>query len=344
MSRQRAVTVLVSAAVGVVLADSALILATSSAPLPTFAVAILRVAAVVGVRRLLLLGPFAGPCAKLLMYAAALFAVFGSKLVWSVHDWLWLSDCETATDLALVLNLVDRVFAAVIAALILSAILLASHIDRCEIERRPSAWSVALLAGLAFAFLFVLSQEYLRRLGIKAWCTALTNDALPSPFRLTNEVVSGFEEEIVFTGIPVALLAFSRWPAIAAAVAVNVLARTALHLYYTEQATTLWWAGWVTIWSGAALIIALLASRRAISMGMPVSLCVLAYTVTTAATHSLSNLIGVGGSWLIACGLITAVVVCMALPKRRNPLWWLEDRVKAANRRTEVAPALKRHQ
>lgn len=327
MSRQRAVAVLLSAAVCAVLADTAVILAIFSRDaLPALAIAILRVAAVVVVRRLLVLELYAGSGAKLLMYTAALVAVFGSKLVWSLYDWVWPAACEVPTGLAPALDLLDRILAAAIAALILSAILVASRNNRCEVERRPRAWSVALIAGLAFAFLFLLGQEYLRRLGIEPWCDALTNDALPTPFRLANEMVSGFEEEIVFTGIPVALLAFSRWPALAAAVAVNVLARSTLHLYYTQPATTLWWVGWVAIWSGAALIVALLAGRQAISMGMPVARFVLAYTVTTAATHSLCNLVGPGGNWLLACGLMVAVVVCMTLPKRRNALWWLEGR------------------
>ncbi|MFV8161371.1 hypothetical protein ACNQVK_04520 [Mycobacterium sp. 134] len=331
MSRQRAVAVLLGAAIGVVLVDTVLLLAISSRdPLPAFAIAILRVAAVVMVRRLLVFELFAGSGAKLLMYAAALFAVFGSKLTWSVHDWLWPAACRALSGIAPALDLLDRILAAAIAALILSAILVASRSNQCQVDRPPRAWSVALIAGLAFAFLFLLGQEYLRRLGIEPWCDALTNDALPSPFRLANEVVSGFEEEIVLTGIPLALLAFSRWPAMAAAVAVNVLARSTLHLYYTEQATTLWWVGWVAIWSGAALMVALLVGRQAISMGMSVTRCVLAYTVTTAATHSLTNLVGPGGTWLLTCGLTVAVVVCMTLLKRRNPLWWLEGRNEAA--------------
>ncbi len=319
--------VLLGAAIGVVLVDTVLLLAISSRdPLAALAIAVLRVAAVAVVRRLLILELFAGAGAKLLMYAAALCAVFGSKLTWSVVDWLWPAACKAPTVLAPALDPLDRILAAAIAALILSAILVATRINQCEVDRRPRAWSVALIAGLAFAFPFLLGQEYLRRLGIEPWCDALTNDALPSPFRLANEVVSGFEEEIAFTGIPVALLAFSRWPALAAAVAVNVLARSILHLYYTEQATSLWWVGWVAIWSGAVLIVALLAGRQAISMGMPVDRFVVAYTVTAAATHSVSNLVGVAGNWLLACGLMVAVVVCVTLPKRRNPLWWLEGR------------------
>jgi hypothetical protein len=192
MGRQQAVTVLVSAAVGVVLGGSALILATSSAPLlPALAVAILRVAAVVGVRRLLVLGPFAGPGAKLLMYAAALFAVFGSKLVWSLHDWVWRSNCEKPTDLALVLNLVDRILAAMIAALILSAILIASRVDRCEVERRLCAWSVGLVSGWVFSFSFMIGQVYLAHFEIRPWCTALTNSALPVASQIAMSAVSG---------------------------------------------------------------------------------------------------------------------------------------------------------
>lgn len=329
MSRQRAVTVLVSAAVGVVLADSALILATSSAPLQAVAVAILRVAAVVGVRRLLLLGPFAGTGAKLLMYAAALFAVFGSKLVWSLHDWVWRSNCETPADLARVVEPVDRILAAMIAALILSAILVASRIDRCEVERQPRAWSVGLVSGWVFSLSFVIGQVYLTHFEIRPWCTALTNSALPVPSQLANAAVSGFEEELVFTGIPVALFALSRWSAMASAVALNVLARSILHLYYTEQAATLWWVGWVGIWSGAALIIALLVTRLAQSRGMSAAGCVLAYALTTAATHSLFNLVGLGVKLLVICGLTTVIIGCrLVLPKRRNPLWWLEARTR----------------
>lgn len=325
MSRQQAVAALLSAAACAVLADTAVILAASSrGPLPAVAVAILRIAAVVAVRRLLVSELFAGAGAKLLMYAAALFAVYGAKLIWSVYDWVWPATCEAPTDLSPALGLLDRILEAAIAALILAAILVASRSNQCEVDRRPRAWSVALLAGLAFAFLFLISQRYLHHFEVKPWCHFITNDALPTASRIANQVVSGFEEELVFTGIPVALLAFSRWPAMAAAVAVNVLARTTLHLYYTQPATTLWWVGWVTIWSGAVLVVALLASRRAISMGMPVTRCVVAYAVTTAATHSLSNLVGEGGNWLLACGLMVAVVACMALPKRRNPLWWVE--------------------
>jgi hypothetical protein len=147
--------------------------------------------------------------------------------------------------------------------------------------------------------------------------------------QIAMSAVSGFEEELVFTGIPVALFALSRWPAMTAAVALNVLARSILHLYYTEHATTLWWVGWVGIWSGAALVIGLLVTRLAQSRGMPAARCVLSYALTTAAAHSLFNLVGFGVELLVVGGLTVVIIGCgLVLPKRRNPLWWLEARTR----------------
>lgn len=268
-----------------------------------------------------------GDVVKVLAYTAGLFAVFGPAMVGGVIKWVRLPDCRDASNAIASggFDVVDRVLTAVIAGLVLAALLHAREKQENEpVSRVPSVWSVALLAAMLVFFCNFASTSYRLVASVKPWCEGITGSALPSGVGTAVSVVSGFQEELAFTGFALALFLSSRWRTVAVVVAINVLCRFVLHLYYADHHSVGWWLGWVVIWSGGGLVTAVAVGRQALNRGMPTTSLVAAYSISTAVAHSAYNL-SPAILKLITWPFLLAVSMMLVGDGSRpwHALWWL---------------------
>ncbi|ORX18551.1 hypothetical protein AWC31_14745 [Mycolicibacterium wolinskyi] len=280
-----------------------------------------------------------GDGVKVLAYTGGLFAVFGPALVAGVINWVRRPDCVDAPNAIASggFDVVDRVLVAVIAGLVLAALL---HVrekqENEQVSRVPSRSSVALLAAVLLFGCNFAGTSYRLVASVEPWCQRITGSALPSGVGTAVDVVSGFQEELAFTGFALALFLSSRWRTVAVVVAINVLCRFVLHLYYADHHSVWWWLGWVVIWSGGGLVAAVAVGRQALSRGMPFTSLVAAYSIGTAIAHSAYNLSTALGRF-IAMPVLLAVVVMLVGDGSRpwHALWWLQ-RPTAPRQRTEI--------
>ncbi|OMC51899.1 hypothetical protein A5742_17305 [Mycolicibacterium fortuitum] len=264
---------------------------------------------------------------KILAYTGGLFAVFGPAMVGGVIKWVRLPDCADASNAIASggLDVVDRLLTAVIAGLVLAALLHARVKQENEsVFHVPSGWSVALLAVMFAFFCNFASLSYRLVASVEPWCEGITGSALPSGVGTAVSVVSGFQEEFAFTGFALALFLSSRWHTLGVVVAINMLCRFVLHMYYADHQSVWWWLGWVVIWSGGGLVAAIAVGRQALNRSMPTTSLVAAYSIGAAVAHSAYNLSPaimklIGGPVLLA-------VVMMLVGDGSRPwhaLWWL---------------------
>lgn len=323
-------TALMATALGVLVVQAALFLVQiGGGPVLAWAVVAAQVGAFaatwVAVRRIL--RGAGGDVVKVLAYTAGLFAVFGPAMVGGVIKWVRLPDCRDASNAIASggFDVVDRVLTAVIAGLVLAALLHAREKQENEpVSRVPSVWSVALLAAMLVFFCNFASTSYRLVASVKPWCEGITGSALPSGVGTAVSVVSGFQEELAFTGFALALFLSSRWRTVAVVVAINVLCRFVLHLYYADHHSVGWWLGWVVIWSGGGLVTAVAVGRQALNRGMPTTSLVAAYSISTAVAHSAYNL-SPAILKLITWPFLLAVSMMLVGDGSRpwHALWWL---------------------
>lgn len=268
-----------------------------------------------------------GDGVKVLAYTAGLFAVFGPAMVAGVIKWVWPLKCSDAPS-AIASNgfdVVDRVLTAVIAGLVLAALLHAREKPENEpVSRVPSGWSVAFLAATFVFFCNFASTSYRLVATVEPWCEGITGSALPSGVGTAVSVVSGFQEELAFTGFALALFLSSRRRTLAVVVAINVLCRFVLHLYYADHHSVWWWLGWVVIWSGGGLVAAVAVGRKALSRSMSATSLVSVYSIGAAVAHSAYNLSP--GIFRFIAGPVLLAVVMMLVGDGSRPwhaLWWL---------------------
>lgn len=265
-------------------------------------------------------------------YAYALVVVFGSAAVAGARNWIWLPTCDGRLVQSLFVQqmvVVDRGFAAAIGAVIVWACCRAAPPPaRPAPARVPGVWSIATLATFSFPLCFIAAEVYIHLVGAQHWCHQLTADALPPAIQFWTFVASGFEEELTFTGAALVLLLGARKPQLFAVLAVNIAARMSLHLYYADHRTVLLWLGWIVIWSGGGLMVAMAVGRYAMAHGLSRPRFAVIWAVSTACAHSLSNMFGMGGRLVLLLATLLVMAVCaveMAWrgPRARNMFWWL---------------------
>lgn len=278
---------------------------------------------------------------KVLAYTAGLFAVFGPAMVAGVVKWIWPLKCSDAPS-AIASNgfdVVDRVLTAVIAGLVLAALLhVRAKPENEPVSRVPSGWSVAFLAATFVFFCNFASTTYRLVATVEPWCEGITGSALPSGVGTAVSVVSGFQEELALTGFALALFLSSRWHTVAIAVAINVLCRFVLHLYYADHHSVWWWLGWVVIWSGGGLVAAIAVGRKALNRSMPTTSLVAAYAIGTAAAHSAYNLSPAIFRFIAGPVLLAVVVMLVGDGSRPwHALWWLAPAQEQRSKEPQIA-------
>ncbi|WP_048895796.1 hypothetical protein [Mycolicibacterium conceptionense] len=282
-----------------------------------------------------------GDGVKVLVYTAGLFAVFGPAMVAGVINWVWPLKCSDAPSAIASsgFDVVDRVLAAIIAGLVLAALLHPREKQGNEPGSRvPSGWSVAFLAAMFVFFCNFASTSYRLVASVEPWCEAITGSALPSGVGTAVAVVSGFQEELAFTGFALALFLSSRWRTLAVVVAINVLGRFVLHLYYADYHSVWWWLGWVVIWSGGGLVAAVAVGRKALSRSMPTTSLIAVYSIGTAVAHSAYNLSP--AIFRFIAGPVLLAVVMMFVGDGSRPwhaLWWLAPAQQRRSKEPQIA-------
>ncbi|MEE3755356.1 hypothetical protein [Mycobacterium intracellulare] len=82
------------------------------------------------------------------------------------------------------------------------------------------------------------------------------------------------------------------------------------------------------MWSGAGLLVALVVGRYAIAQGLSRPRFAVAWSVSAACAHSLTNMHDLGGALLLLLATALVMAACavemsMRGPRSRNMLWWL---------------------
>jgi hypothetical protein len=104
------------------------------------------------------------------------------------------------------------------------------------------------------------------------------------------DLMAGPQEEIVFTGIALLLLAGCGWRLQCAAIAASAAARGSLHLYYADHRTVWAWMLWAAVWSGGGLLLAFIASRIADQVNIGRRFFAIIYTAGIVVAQSLCDM------------------------------------------------------
>ncbi|GAA1083237.1 hypothetical protein [Tsukamurella spumae] len=340
------------------------------------ALALLAVAAVAG---LLARG---GPARGLLLYVAALVAVGAPSFVAMVRLVILDPACSTMGAFSTRGELVDRGLTVLLASLLFGAAATALYGgagtsgDRAtSTVRRRLRRGVLLVGGAMFAYQTARFASYFIEAAADAipgaWtsCVRATASGISDlPLTVGIDLVSGFEEEIAFTGI--ALLVLGRAPRARSAAqfaVVGALLRAVMHFYYTVEAP--WWSflsviAWTLAWSGLTLLGCYLVLRLTQAWTVP---AVAAVTLGAATAHSVMNLdngsvaiatalsdqghAAAGGAFIVALALLIggpplAVVVCGVGPlicssaSRERAMRALRAEVSAPARPAELGGAI----
>ncbi|WP_168991358.1 hypothetical protein [Mycobacterium attenuatum] len=240
--------------------------------------------------------PHASAGLRVLAYGVALIAVFGPNMTWGIADSIWPGPCKIgggvgASTGALVGRCLQALFSLCLLALLARTTGAASSPPRqASTVHPPATWSVALVAPIAAALTGAVSNLAT----VAPWCPAITGAGASPRYHVLLSVVSGFQEEIAFTGIALLLLLGSGWRAQCCAILISTVARWVMHLYYADHANALRWLLWTAVWSGGGLAVAFVIGHLATKADFDRSRFIVVYAALTAASHSLSNLCPLG--------------------------------------------------
>ena len=270
-----------------------------------------------------------GESRRLMGYVLSLVVVFGGNIIGGVVDWIWLPPCRVgagvgADTVALVARLIQALQSLCLAVFFLPAARTGRHGGR--IGRIPAGWIVVAGACLAYA-LAGISSEKLVALP-DPWCTAITGAGAAPHYKVLLDLAAGPQEEIVFTGIALLLLAGCGWRPQCAAIAASVAARGSLHLYYADHRTVWAWMLWAAAWSGGGLLLAFTAARLATRVHIGPRFFAITYTTGVVVAHSLTDMTHLP---LIAFSL----VIGMASVAVGISAWWqtLQQQIPALRQR-----------
>lgn len=263
---------------------------------------------------------------RLAAYAAALFAIFPAYPR-AITQWVQLTPCATAPNAITIDSLdlvVDRALTAALAAVIFCALLPSIEQRSTTVGHRiPGPTSISFMAALIYLGCWSVATWMRNSTHMEPWCERITDADLTSSARTFAKAASGPVEEFAFTGFALLLLIRCRWPTIAAGAVINVVTRTALHLYYADHHTVGLWALWVLLWSGCPLLIAFAVGRRALRAGMPARQLVVVYTLTAVAAHSFCDLSSTRTIALALLALALTAAPSLLISPSRGPLFWL---------------------
>lgn len=261
---------------------------------------LIAIAAVAG-----LLARGGGPARGLLLYVAALVAVAAPSFVPMVRLLIMDPVCSTMGAFSTRGELVDRGLTVLLASLLFGAVATALYGgagtsgDRApSTVRRRLRRGVLLVGGAMLAYQAARFASHFVEAAADAipgaWtsCVRATASGISDlPLTVGIDLVSGFEEEIAFTGI--ALLVLGRAPRARSAAqfaVVGALLRAVMHFYYTVEAP--WWSflsviAWTLAWSALTLLGCYLVLRLTQAWTVP---AIAAVTLGAATAHSVMNL------------------------------------------------------
>ncbi|OBK38557.1 hypothetical protein A5658_03290 [Mycobacterium sp. 1245111.1] len=231
-----------------------------------------------------------GECRRLAGYVASLVVVFGTDMVFGVIEWIWLPPCQVGAGVgagagSLVVRLIEAALGLCLAAIFLPAAAPGPRGDR--ISRVPAGWFVAAGACLVHALAGAASESFALP---DPWCIAITGAGAAPSYKFLLDLMAGPQEEIVFTGVALLLLAGCGWRPQCAAIAASAMARGSLHLYYADHRTVWAWMLWAAVWSGGGLLLAFMAARIADQVNIGQRFFVIIYTAGIVVAHSLGDI------------------------------------------------------
>lgn len=230
--------------------------------------------------------------ARLAGYAASLLAAYGFAPFVAVGMWISQADCAASSGAVTGSNfdLLSRVIDASIAAALLAAITLWPRpAEQTEGHLGPRRWSVLVLTYCAYSVARFLTSVFQYSVALSPRCVNTTAAALSIANLAPIAFISGFQEELAFTGVALALLLGARLRVLLAAALLNVIVRGAEHLYYADHSTVLLWLTWVAIWSGGSLMFGFWLGQRALAHGMSTAAFAGVFAVAAAIAHSTLN-------------------------------------------------------
>ena len=260
---------------------------------------LIAVAAVAG-----LLARGGGPARGLLLYVASLVAVGAPSFVPMVRLLIMDPACSTMGAFSTRGELVDRGLTVLLASMLFGAGATALYGASSPGESAPAPMrhrarrGAVLIGGAILIYGIGHIASYYVEVAASAipggWtsCVRATASGITDlPLTVGIDLLSGFDEEVAFTGV--ALLVLGRAPrARTAAVfaATGGALRAVMHFYYTVEAP--WWSflsvfAWTLTWSGLTLLGCYLLLRLGRAWSVP---AIAAVTVATAIAHSTMNL------------------------------------------------------
>lgn len=225
-------------------------------------------------------------------YIVSLVAVFGHILLTAIPALIG-PECGSFA-----VNIASRGCHIAAAAFIFATVLTVTQADypRGQV-RAPRPLMMSAVGGAAAVFLgFLAAQTFKQCAGLTPWCPADTLEALPHSAQMDLSVEAGAEEELVFTGVAVALALSGTLTARVVIFTANVVLRAMGHWYYANLHTLLAWSLWAAIWSGITVVGAFLIVRRAANSGVSTWAAVLACMVGVVVAHSLWDVAGVAAA------------------------------------------------
>lgn len=237
-------------------------------------------------------------------YAATILVVYGSGVYGGIKDVFVRPQCDTSDQFDTWSGVADRWLDVVVAVLVFGLVAATRPVPgRVTCGLVPSvrwvwpAWLSAIVAGaFIYSVATVLSRLALYKVVEQpgAWteCTQATGSGITNAAVGVNlAAVSGFQEEIVWTGVGLLLLgAAARWQTAVAIAVSGAVLRALPHMYYTTSAE--WYSvavvtAWTMIWSGGSLLATYWVLRRWKLAGNIISVTIL--TCGVAAAHSMWN-------------------------------------------------------
>lgn len=237
------------------------------------------------------------------VYVSAVLAVFG-PVVYSGFKTVLSGACSAGDQITSWPGIGFRWLDAVTGILIFSAIAATTGLPRPLIPGRfprRAVWTAGLsLIGVGFgAYLAanVISDAFQSAIvdvpGAWSACKEVTSEGLDNAALETSlALVSGVQEEVVFTGVALLLLgAAARWKTVVELALIGGLLRAVLHMHYTIDAS--WYAVaavavWAVLWSGGALLVAYFALRWFGTAGRVAAIVLV--TAGVVVSHSTRNM------------------------------------------------------